>query len=387
MLVHIIVKNTRLRIGKSNFLLKSDISSKESTLQLVYDVLRLTPFYKVFLVTADVLEIYMQEFWATATVHHHFIRFKMDNKKRIVNLEYFKEIMHICQRLPGQTFDELPFKEEILAFLRFLGQSGEIRRLTDAHILWGLYHKKNVDFVYLLWEDFIYQVEHKDAKKSNEIYYPTFTKVIIQYFMNKDPSIPRRNKVNWHYVRDDQMFTMIKLVSRHQNTQQFGARLPIELTNEDIKNSKAYQEYYAVATGAAQPKTKASVRKTKSSSNTTVTPPTAVLGIRLSTSANGKQPAKASKAKSLTVLFVVAMSEAEQIMLATKRSLRQTYISQASGSGTDERTEDDDDVDEGNDAQDDDNDQNDDDDDQDESNDDDQDSNEEGEKFIHPKLS
>nr|GEZ54226.1 hypothetical protein [Tanacetum cinerariifolium] len=60
---------SRLRIGKSNFRLKSDISSKESTLQLAYDVLRLTPFYKAFLVTTDVPEIYMQEFWATAMVH------------------------------------------------------------------------------------------------------------------------------------------------------------------------------------------------------------------------------------------------------------------------------------------------------------------------------
>nr|GEU39101.1 hypothetical protein [Tanacetum cinerariifolium] len=53
---------SRLRIGKSNFRLRSDIISKESTLQLVYDVLRLTPFYKAFLVTSDVPKIYMQEF-------------------------------------------------------------------------------------------------------------------------------------------------------------------------------------------------------------------------------------------------------------------------------------------------------------------------------------
>nr|GEZ54072.1 hypothetical protein [Tanacetum cinerariifolium] len=51
-----------LRIGKSNFRLKSVISFKESTLQLVYDVLRLTPFFKAFLVTADVPKIYMQDF-------------------------------------------------------------------------------------------------------------------------------------------------------------------------------------------------------------------------------------------------------------------------------------------------------------------------------------
>nr|GEV04264.1 retrovirus-related Pol polyprotein from transposon TNT 1-94 [Tanacetum cinerariifolium] len=103
----------------------------------------------------------------------------------------------------------------------------------------------------------VHLVGHKDTKKSNEMYYPRFTKVIIHHFMSKDPSIPRRNKVNWHYVRDDHMFTTIKLVSRHQNTQQFGALLPIELTNEDIRNSNAYKEYYAVATGATPPKPKA----------------------------------------------------------------------------------------------------------------------------------
>nr|GEY88790.1 hypothetical protein [Tanacetum cinerariifolium] len=96
---------------------------------------------------------------------------------------------------------------------------------------------------------------------------------------------------------DDHMFTTIKLVSRHQNTQQFGALLPIELTNEDIRNSNAYKEYYAVATRATPPKPKASVRKTKSSSDTTITPPTAAAGPRLTTSEKGKQAAKASKAK------------------------------------------------------------------------------------------
>nr|GFC09730.1 hypothetical protein [Tanacetum cinerariifolium] len=155
-----------------------------------------------------------------------------------------------------------------------------------------------------------------DVKKSNKMYYPRFIKVVIYYFMSKDPLIPRKNRVNWHYVRDDQMFTTIKLVSRYQNTQQFSAMLPIELTNEDIRNSDAYKEYYAVATGAAPPKAKASVRKTKSS----------------------KQPTKASKAKSLTVLSEVAMTEAEQLKLATKKSLQKTYISQASGSGADEGT-------------------------------------------------
>nr|GFA80943.1 hypothetical protein [Tanacetum cinerariifolium] len=178
----------------------------------------------------------------------------------------------------------------------------------------------------------------KDTKKSNEMYYPRFTKVIIHHFMSKDPSILRRNNVNWHYVRDDHIFTTIKLVSRHQNTQQFSALLPIELTNEDIRNSNAYKEYYAVATGATPPNPKANVRKTRSSFDTTITPPTAAVGPRLTTSKKGKQEAKASKAKSLSALSEVAMIEVQQMKLATKRSLQHTHISQASGSGIDEGT-------------------------------------------------
>nr|GEX59393.1 hypothetical protein [Tanacetum cinerariifolium] len=109
---------------------------------------------------------------------------------------------------------------------------------------------------------------------------------------------------------DNHMFSTIKLLSRHQNMQQFGALLPIELTNEEIRNSNAYKEYYAIATGATPPKPKAS----------------------------GKQVAKATKAKSLSALFEVAMTEAQQLNLVTKRSLQQTHISQASGYRTDEET-------------------------------------------------
>nr|GFB36548.1 hypothetical protein [Tanacetum cinerariifolium] len=117
----------RLRIERSNFRLLSDIQSKESTLQLVYDVLRRCPFYKAFLVTAD-------EFWATAYVHQRSIRFKMNNKKHIVDLESFREMLHICPRIPGQAFAELPFEEEILEFIRFLGHGATIRTLTDVNI-------------------------------------------------------------------------------------------------------------------------------------------------------------------------------------------------------------------------------------------------------------
>nr|GFB74213.1 hypothetical protein [Tanacetum cinerariifolium] len=65
---------------------------------------------------------------------------------------------------------------------------------------------------------------------------------------------------------------------------------------DKARNSAAYKEYYVIASGASPPKTKASVRKMQSSSDSTMTSPTAV-GTRISTSSKGKQPANSSKAK------------------------------------------------------------------------------------------
>nr|GFB54334.1 hypothetical protein [Tanacetum cinerariifolium] len=362
----LIPSTKRLRIGRSNFRLPSDIQSKESTLQV--------------------------EFWATYYVHQYSIGFKIDSKNNIVDLETFRDMLHISPRISGQSFDELPFEEEILDFLWFLRHSAQIKTLTDvnklfqpwrsfaavinkcltrksfgfdsfrlsqAQILWGLYHKRNINYAFLIWEYFVYQVEHKNQKKSNEMYYPRFKKVIIHHFMTKKPSIPRRNKVNWHYVRDDILFSTIKVLSRHQNTKQYvehknqkksnemyfprftkviihhfmtkkpsiprrnkvnwhyeetikvlsrhqntkqyGAILPIELTNDEIRNTKAYKEYYACATRKAAPKPKASARRKMSDSDTSITPPTAIptpittvaTAPMLTAAAKGKQPAKA----------------------------------------------------------------------------------------------
>nr|GFC06774.1 hypothetical protein [Tanacetum cinerariifolium] len=307
----LVPRSQRLRIERSNFQLPSDIQSKESTLQVVYDVLRNSPLFRAFQVTTDVPEIYMQEFWATAKLHHNSIHFKIDTNKSVLDLEAFREMLHISPRILNLSFAELPTKEEILDFLR-----------------------SNVYYAYLIWEDFVYQVEHKNQKKSNEMYYPRFTKVIIDYFMTNKPSIPRRNRVNWHYVRDDVLFSTIKVVSRHKTTQQYSAILPIELTFDNIRNSKAYKEYYACATREAAPKPNASARKKKGGFASSTTPPTpiatptptttVVAAARLSAAAKGKQPARATTPTEPTD---VERTEAEQLKIVLRRSRKETHIS------------------------------------------------------------
>nr|GFC87379.1 hypothetical protein [Tanacetum cinerariifolium] len=94
----------------------------------------LVPSTQRLRIDRNVPEVYMQEFWATTYVHQHSIRFKMNNKKHIVDLESFREMLHISPRIPGQAFDEVPFEEEILEFIRFLRHGATIRTLTDINI-------------------------------------------------------------------------------------------------------------------------------------------------------------------------------------------------------------------------------------------------------------
>ncbi|GKE88326.1 hypothetical protein Tco_1565801 [Tanacetum coccineum] len=104
----------RLKIGKCNLRLSSDVTSKEATLQVVYDVLKLTPFYKAFQVTADAPEIYMQEFWASAYVHNRSVRFKMNNKKHILGLDQFRDILQIFPKVGNKKFVEPPLDKTLI---------------------------------------------------------------------------------------------------------------------------------------------------------------------------------------------------------------------------------------------------------------------------------
>ncbi|GJS20257.1 hypothetical protein Tco_0448889 [Tanacetum coccineum] len=330
----------RLKIGKSNLRLSSNLKSKEPTIQVVLDALKLTPFYNAFEISADVPEIDMQEFWVTITGHHSSLHFKLDGKSHTVNVDNFRDMLKFCHKLPGQKFKEPLFEEDILSFIRDLRHTSEIKFLSDV----------NVNHMHQPWRSFaaiinkclsrqttalknlVFHVENKNSKKNNDMYYPCFTKVIVDYFMAKDQAIPRRNKMFWHYARDDFMFTTIRVISKHKDTQEYGAILPQHLTNQAMLESEAFKTYRAYATGEKAPKSKATKKKTNSESSPKTKPSQASKGKRIKTSAKGDKPAT-TKLKGLTMLSEVALSEAEQMKLATKQSVTEFHVSHASGSG------------------------------------------------------
>ncbi|GJT28310.1 hypothetical protein Tco_0908585 [Tanacetum coccineum] len=97
----LVVPENRLKIGKCNQRLSPTLKSNEPIIQVALDALKLTPFYNAFEVSADVPEIYMQEFWAIVTKHHFLLCFQMNGKIHTVNVDNFRDMLKICPKLLG----------------------------------------------------------------------------------------------------------------------------------------------------------------------------------------------------------------------------------------------------------------------------------------------
>ncbi|GKE12904.1 hypothetical protein Tco_1416455 [Tanacetum coccineum] len=209
------------------------------------------------------------------------------------------------------------------------------------------------------------------------MFYPRFTKVIINYFMSQEQSIPRRNKVDWHIANDDPIITTMRFIPQHEVFQRYGAILPDYLTNPAMKESKVYKTYHDLATGKVQPKPKYLPRSSRTKTNEAPKPSS---GKRVKTMAKVEMSGKKKQpAPRLEALSDIALTEAEQMKLANERSKTQLHSSQPSDSGAHEETDkssDEDDDDEVNVSEHED----DDDDERTESDND-------GEDFVHPKFS
>ncbi|GJR49724.1 hypothetical protein Tco_1400245 [Tanacetum coccineum] len=253
-------------------------NQKEPTYQVVLDALALTTCYPAFLITADVPEIYMQQL--------------------------FREIFQICARLPNQDFDELPSDDEIVSFIKELGHKGDIKYVTKvvvdqiAQILWGMFYKKNVDFFELLWEDLTFQIENRDHKKQEKMYYPRFTKVIIHHFISKDKSISMRNRMFMHTDRDDSILVPMRF----------------------MRDSDTYNTYLAYATGMASPKMKRKLKKPASPSKQRNLITEEEKEAEPAKKVN-KAPAKAERSKGIEFLSDAALLKEAQLKKTLRRNI------------------------------------------------------------------
>ncbi|GJV66154.1 hypothetical protein Tco_1476982 [Tanacetum coccineum] len=223
-----------------------------------------------------------------------------------------------------------------------------------------MFNQKNVDYVALLWEDFMFQADNREISSARKKHmpYPRFTKDIINHFIFKDKTISMRNRINIHIVRNDTLLGTLKFVSKTQDYQQYGALIPEEMINQEIKDSKAYKTYLAFATRQATPKkarkfkkiaspskklshvleeelTEKPKRAKKLAKKSTNVPIAGVVirdtpGVSVS---KKKALAKVDRGKGMDLLSDIALLEAAQIKKTLKKSKLETHKLHASGSG------------------------------------------------------
>ncbi|GJV63627.1 hypothetical protein Tco_1474455 [Tanacetum coccineum] len=282
----LVAPDDRVKIGKCNMRIDPTKTYKEPTYQVVLDALALSPCYPAFLITADVLEIYMQQFWFTIS--------KIKDSS--------------SYQLPNQEFVKPPSDEEIITFIKELGYKGDLGSVNE-----GMFYNKNVDYVDLLWEDFMFQIDNRES------------------------------------INDDSVLGSLKFVSKTKESQVYGVTIPEVMTNQKTRNSTAYKTYLAFSTGATTPK-KAKKFKypcgstpKKQSSATFEEPakkpatrrqPTGVQirdtpGVFVS---KKKTPTQAERNKGTDLLYEAALLEEAQMKKAIKRSKQETYLHQAGGS-------------------------------------------------------
>ncbi|GJR32500.1 hypothetical protein Tco_1108732 [Tanacetum coccineum] len=212
----------RVKIGLSNLRIDPTITQQEETFQVALDILKHTLFYNAFLISADVPEIYMQQ-----------------------------KILDISPRVENQEFTEPPTTEDLKAFVLKLGYGGNLSTVAEMYadhmhqpwrtfgaiinkclsgktvandrlhqsrleILWGMFHKANVDYATMLWEDLKYQNNYRqtEVKRRELMPYPWFTKVIIQHFMSKHKSISKREGSKYHITKEDGLLERLKFISK-----------------------------------------------------------------------------------------------------------------------------------------------------------------------------
>nr|GEZ94575.1 hypothetical protein [Tanacetum cinerariifolium] len=119
----------------------------------------------------------------------------------------------------------------------------------------AMYNQMNVDYVALLWENFMYQAENKEISSARKEHMPyQFTKVTINHFISKDNTISMRNRINLHTIHDDTLLDTLKFVSKTKDYQKYGALISNVMINDDIKLYVAYKTYLDYATGKVPPK-------------------------------------------------------------------------------------------------------------------------------------
>ncbi|GJW05879.1 retrovirus-related pol polyprotein from transposon TNT 1-94 [Tanacetum coccineum] len=92
-------------------------------------------------------------------------------------------------------------------------------------IIWGMFYMKYIDYVELIWEEFSYQIDNRQLKKSRLLPYGLLI------------------------IKDSSVLSQMKYVRIGEDVQEYGRAIPDAMLTYDIKQSKTYQMFIKYSKG------------------------------------------------------------------------------------------------------------------------------------------
>ncbi|GKF38417.1 hypothetical protein Tco_0118478 [Tanacetum coccineum] len=99
----LVAPEKQLKIEKCNMRIEFNKPQREPIFQVTLAALKLSPCYPAIMITAEVLEIYMHQFWNTIKKikDTDAYQFKLDKQKFRIDTEVFRKILQIYPKLPN----------------------------------------------------------------------------------------------------------------------------------------------------------------------------------------------------------------------------------------------------------------------------------------------
>nr|GEX89090.1 hypothetical protein [Tanacetum cinerariifolium] len=126
----------RVKISTTNVRLETTVPQKEETFPVIINVIKNSTYFKAFIISVEVPEIFMHQFWYTVkkVSGTNSYEFHLANKKCVVDAEVFWNILDIRPRVQGVDLVEVSDDETTLTFLIDLGYKGPLYKHPNIYV-------------------------------------------------------------------------------------------------------------------------------------------------------------------------------------------------------------------------------------------------------------
>ncbi|GJZ20621.1 hypothetical protein Tco_0557211 [Tanacetum coccineum] len=260
-------------------------------LRFVVEFLRHHKLYNLVSLTTTVSIIYLHQFWTTINhnKNNHTFTFELDNHTFTLTPGLLRTVLQLSPPDPNNTYIQPSSEIQILEFIKTLGydEDPEIKLIalfkmvtTRLHqqwrailsvlnrcltgkdsswdtvilpklqILWGIIHSANLDFASLIWDEFKWKTVERSSRpsKMSKLLYTRFTKLIIDYLLSLNKSIPHRSDSKLHSSQDDHLIT--NLLNTTNGDYKFGMEVLDAMTSDEIKKKAGYKYYKSYNLGS-----------------------------------------------------------------------------------------------------------------------------------------